>query len=495
MSVSFTVVVPTIGRPSLSALLGRLGGAEVVVVDDRNRRPGPLDLDGREVKVVETQGGKGPAATRNHGWRATASDWVVFLDDDVLPAADWLPALIADLDGCEPDVAGVQGRVDVPLPADRPPTDRERNVAGLAGARWITADMAYRRSVLEELGGFDEGFRRAYREDSDLALRVIDAGWRISQGERRVTHPVGPAPWWASVSAQRGNRDDVRMRRRHGVEWRTRAGAGRGMIRRHALTTGLAATALTAAIGGSNRLAALAGAAWAGLTGDFACRRIGPGPRTIGEVAAMLATSVAIPPAATWWWLSGVLATKTLRETRPLGHKNAVEAVLFDRDGTLVVDVPYNGSPEAVEPVPGAREAIDRLRHAGIRVGIVSNQSGIGRGLIDAEQTRAVMDRVDEVLGPFDVVVYCPHVEADGCDCRKPAPGMVVAAAQRLGVDPRRCVVVGDILADVTAGEAAGARAVLVPNEATAADEPGQATHVSPNLTHAVETVLAWRGA
>ena len=79
-------------------------------------------------------------------------------------------------------MAGSQGRLRVPLPAARPPTDWERNVAALEGARWATADLAYRRAVLAEVGGFDERFRRAYREDADLALRVVRAGYRIEQG-------------------------------------------------------------------------------------------------------------------------------------------------------------------------------------------------------------------------------------------------------------------------------------------------------------------------
>ena len=111
-------------------------------------------------------------------------------------------------------------------------------------------------------------------------------------------------------------------------------------------------------------------------------------------------------------------------------------AVLFDRDGTLVVDVPYNGDPDAVRAMPGAAAALDRVRAAGVPVGVVSNQSGIARGLLDAGQVEAVNARVAELLGPFAVWRWCPHGGDDGCACRKPAPGMVLDAAAALGVAP-----------------------------------------------------------
>ena len=170
-----------------------------------------------------------------------------------------------------------------------------------------------------------------------------------------------------------------------------------------------------------------------------------------------------------------------------------VQLVLFDRDGTLVHDVPYNGDPELVVAVRGARQALDRLRRAGVRVGIVSNQSGIARGLVSDDQVRAVFTRVEAGLGPFDVVEYCPHGESACCGCRKPAPGLVQRAAARLGVGPDRCVVVGDIGADVDAAEAAGARGVLVPNDATRPEEIRRAHHVASDLRAAVDLILAWR--
>jgi len=140
-----------------------------------------------------------------------------------------------------------------------------------------------------------------------------------------------------------------------------------------------------------------------------------------------------------------------------------LRAVLFDRDGTVVHDVPYNGDPAKVRLVDGAVEVFARLRTAGLRTGIVTNQSGIGRGLITTEQADAVTSEVVRRLGGVDVVRTCPHAPGDGCGCRKPAPGLVLSAAAALGLAPHEVAVVGDSTTDAGAAVAAGARSVLVP--------------------------------
>jgi D-glycero-D-manno-heptose 1,7-bisphosphate phosphatase len=137
-------------------------------------------------------------------------------------------------------------------------------------------------------------------------------------------------------------------------------------------------------------------------------------------------------------------------------------AVIFDRDGTIVVDVPYNGDPDAVAPMPGVKPALDRLRAAGLPIAVVSNQSGVGRGLITIEQVEAVNRRIEELLGPFDAWLYCPHGPEDDCECRKPKATMLLDAARSMNVDPRCCVVIGDKQSDVEAAANAGASAIFV---------------------------------
>jgi glycosyltransferase involved in cell wall biosynthesis len=308
-----SIVVPTLGRPSLSVLLEALAAQvaghtdlEVLLVDDR-RTPRSLDVPPKLAPHVRILAGRaaGPAAARNAGWRAARHEWVAFLDDDVVPDADWLAALGTDLAAAAPDVGGSQGRIRVPPTPGRRPTDWERVTAALADAKWITADMAYRRSALAEVDGFDERFPRAFREDAEIAARSRAAGWRLVSGRRAVTHPVRPEGPWVSVRTQAGNADDALLRRLYGPSWRERLDIPPGRRRRHAAVTAAAAAALAGAVLGNRRFAGFAAAAWLAGTAEFAWTRIAPGPRTPREVATMAATSAAIPPTACAHWLLG----------------------------------------------------------------------------------------------------------------------------------------------------------------------------------------------
>jgi len=166
------------------------------------------------------------------------------------------------------------------------------------------------------------------------------------------------------------------------------------------------------------------------------------------------------------------------------------DAVLFDRDGTLIADVPYNGDPDRVVPMPGARAALDRLRAAGLRLGVVTNQSGLARGRFTAGQLEAVNRRVEELLGPFDTWQICPHDDAAGCGCRKPAPGLITAAATAFRTTAARCAVVGDIGRDMAAAAAAGATGVLVPTPVTRPAEVAAAPAVGADLPAAADLLL-----
>jgi histidinol-phosphate phosphatase family protein len=166
--------------------------------------------------------------------------------------------------------------------------------------------------------------------------------------------------------------------------------------------------------------------------------------------------------------------------------------VLFDRDGTLVEDVPYNGDPDRVRPMPTAVDALRMVRERGVRTGLISNQSGVARGLLTMAEVDAVNHRVAELLGPFDVVRVCPHGESDGCRCRKPAPGMIVDALAELGLPPSRAVMIGDIGADVRAGLAAGVRSIMVPTARTLSSEVAAAPEVAAALTEATRLLIGY---
>jgi histidinol-phosphate phosphatase family protein len=164
---------------------------------------------------------------------------------------------------------------------------------------------------------------------------------------------------------------------------------------------------------------------------------------------------------------------------------------MCDRDGTLIADVPYNGNPALVTALEGVVDGLAELRTRGLPLAMVTNQSGVAKGLIERGDVDAVNQAVVDLVGRLDAIAVCAHDDAMDCACRKPKPGLILEAAAILGVDPTRCVVVGDSMVDVIAAERAGARAILVTNGAPArsARTPGCAA-VVPTFGCAVDVIL-----
>jgi histidinol-phosphate phosphatase family protein len=292
----------------------------------------------------------------------------------------------------------------------------------------------------------------------------------------------------SSVHAQVGNRDNALMRRKFGSGWRFQVGEGQGRLPNHVVTVFSALGAVIGYAFGRRRIAVAAGCCWSALVGEFAARRFLDGPRTLREAAGLVLTSVLIPPVAVWHRLVGEWLHR---------HANPepVLAVLLDRDDTLIEDGPFLNDPNGVRPLPGVPAALSRLRDRGLLIGVVTNQSGVARGLITMPQLAAVNSAVEAVIGPFDDWQVCVHGETDGCRCRKPQPGMVLAAAAELGVPPHRCVMIGDTGGDVKAARAAKAQAILIPTRRTRSAEVHDALlsphmRVAANLGDAVDLVL-----
>src|SRR5258708_7489504 len=139
-----------------------------------------------------------------------------------------------------------------------------------------------------------------------------------------------------------------------------------------------------------------------------------------------------------------------------------MRAVFFDRDGTLMEDAHYCGDPALVRVYPGVREAIRRLREEGFRVFVVSNQSGIGRGLITEEQYRAVQEEFLRQAGEIDGSYYCADAPGVPSTRRKPEPGMVLEAAAEHGIELGASWFVGDKALDVECGRRAGTKTIQV---------------------------------
>jgi len=174
--------------------------------------------------------------------------------------------------------------------------------------------------------------------------------------------------------------------------------------------------------------------------------------------------------------------------------------VFVDRDGTLIHDFHYLSDPSRVQLMEGVAEALRRLRASGYAVVVVTNQSGIARGLVTLDQYEAVQHQMIALLSAagaqIDGTYMCPHHPhlTGPCECRKPAPGLFRQAARELGLDLRRSVLIGDRVRDIAAAPGLAARGILVPGPET---EPGDIewakTHaeVTPSLPSAVDAIVS----
>ena len=156
----------------------------------------------------------------------------------------------------------------------------------------------------------------------------------------------------------------------------------------------------------------------------------------------------------------GSMEMKTSRKMKPMNNR----AVFLDRDGTIIEDVGYLSDPGKVKMLPGTPRALKKLKKMGMALVVVSNQSGVARGMFAIEDVNATNARMKELFSrekiEFDAIYFCPHLE--GCRCRKPSGGMVERAAKELKVDPSQSYVVGDRVSDLGLARTVGAQAILV---------------------------------
>jgi D-glycero-D-manno-heptose 1,7-bisphosphate phosphatase len=184
-----------------------------------------------------------------------------------------------------------------------------------------------------------------------------------------------------------------------------------------------------------------------------------------------------------------------------IAHGAGRPAVFLDRDGTICEEMGYLNHISRVHVFPFVAGAIARLNRAGLPVVVVTNQSGVARGIFPESLVAEVQSRITAELAAggahIDAFYYCPHVKEQGCDCRKPLPGMLVRAAKEHGLDLRRSVVVGDRYVDVTMAHSVGAAGVMVKTgfgrgdfEYHGAKWPRQPDAVVEDLAEAAEWIL-----
>ncbi|HEX5125529.1 MAG TPA: glycosyltransferase [Rhodocyclaceae bacterium] len=314
--IAVSVVVPTYRRPDLlqrllQALLRQdmpFESYEIVVADD-----GPDPITASRVRAIARQhhapriiylavtNSQGPAGARNCGWRAAHGRIVAFTDDDTIPAQDWLRRGVEALSD---NADAAAGKVDVPLPAR--PTDWERETGGLSKAEFVTANCFVTRNALLAVGGFDERYTMAWREDSDLQFALLQSGYKIVAAPQAiVTHPVRPAPWGISLRQQCKVFFDVLLYRKHPHLYRTRI---RPVPPWHYYVIVLAIViAPVSALAGSLTIFLTAAFVWLVLTARFCLRRLRGTSHSVAHIAEMVVTSVAIPPLALYWRLKGAL--------------------------------------------------------------------------------------------------------------------------------------------------------------------------------------------
>jgi histidinol-phosphate phosphatase family protein len=171
---------------------------------------------------------------------------------------------------------------------------------------------------------------------------------------------------------------------------------------------------------------------------------------------------------------------------------------LLDRDGTVIAERRYLATPDGVELLPGAAEGLRRLAGLGVGLVVVTNQSGLSRGYFDRPTLDAINQRMRELLAAagvtLDALYVCPHTEDDGCDCRKPRPGLVRRAAAELDFDPAEAFVLGDKACDVDLGRAVGATTFLLRTGyggRMPAEVQARAHYVVDDLAQAAEVIAA----
>lgn len=316
------VVIPTCRRPALllrclEAVLAQRfppEAFEVIVVDDGRgddiadlvnhlalrTRGAPL------VRYLRPEGTRGPAGARNRGWCASKAPIIAFTDDDTIPHEDWLAHGERAL--ADPGTVAVCGRVVVPV--HHAPTDHERNTQGLETAEFVTANAFVRRTALVAVGGFDERFTRAWREDSDLQFALMRRGAVGKAPEAVVTHPVRSAPWGVSVQQQANAFFEALLYKKHPELYRSRIHP-QWPWRYYAVVLSTVIALASAATGHVAVALVCAGVALLLITA-FVFKRLEGASHDPAHVAEMVITSVAIPYLSVYWRLRGAARFRVL---------------------------------------------------------------------------------------------------------------------------------------------------------------------------------------
>jgi glycosyltransferase involved in cell wall biosynthesis len=321
MNVQLSVVIPTYKRPKLllrclQALLAQQldpAAYEIIIVSD-----GPDPATERELTAfyrgklsrlqhLSLPEKKGPAAARNYGWLAAKGELIVFTDDDCIPDGDFLAAYHqAYLTDKE---SAFTGKTHVPVSSV--PTDYERNISGLETADFITANCACPKKLLLAVGGFDEEFTSAWREDSELEFKFINAGVPIVKiSQALVVHPVRQAAWGISLKEQRKTMYNTLLYKKHPALYRRKIQTA-PPLHYYAIAVCFILM-LTGLAFHSPSLTIIGLVGWLGLSLSFAYRRLRQTNRTPAHILEMTITSLFIPFLSLYWQYYGAIKYRKL---------------------------------------------------------------------------------------------------------------------------------------------------------------------------------------
>lgn len=317
-----SVVIPTYLRPQLlkrclDALLRQdfnHNQFEVIVVDDgadaeTQRVVEEADRQSElQFRYLSQPRRRGPAAARNRGWRVATGAIIAFTDDDCIPDEHWLKsAMEAFCNGAKV----VSGHVRVPV--HYPPTDQERIVAMLETAEFVTANCFCRRSVLEQVGGLDERFDIAWREDSDLQFKLLETGISITKNQDAViVHPCRKAPWWASLKDERKNAYDALLYKLHPRLFRDRIPKYRDLVRLYYLFVISFLLGCGLWLAGYSLPAMVSLGVWSGCLLVLIGRRFWNTGWSFNQFGHAVLTAALTPFLSVYWRLYGAVKYRTL---------------------------------------------------------------------------------------------------------------------------------------------------------------------------------------
>lgn len=314
---AISVIIPTYQRPDLlrrclHALANQSFSKEnyeVIVVSD-----GPDEITRQTVEqffkqfiFLSTPEKKGPAAARNYGWKYASGILIAFTDDDTIPNADWLCNIWQSYKG-EREIA-YTGRVKVPV--SNPPTDYEKNIAGLETADFVTANCCCTKAALEKTGGFDERFSMAWREDSDLEFQLILHQIPIVRLEDAVVvHPVRGAPWGISIKEQKKGMFNALLYKKYPQLYRKKI-KPRPLWNYYVMVSA-SLVFITTVFSEYKNVATISFLIWFLFASSFVYKRLRNTSKKPDHVAEMILTSICIPFISIYWQLCGAWKYKVL---------------------------------------------------------------------------------------------------------------------------------------------------------------------------------------